>query len=124
MKNLKKILLIALLGVMLVPSFVSALNLNDARNLANQAGLNTRTQTFGDILQTILLVLLSLAFIIAAIFLVIGGYQFITARGNDDAVAKAKSTVTWAIVGIIVIVLAWVIMTAVYALVNTGNAGM
>jgi len=74
------------------------------------------------ILQNILLFILAIAFIIAVIFLVIGGFRYIVSQGNEEAVDKAKGTITNSIIGIVVIVLAWIILTVVFNLIETGSA--
>ncbi len=54
-------------------------------------------------LITIVNVLLILAAIIAAIFLVIGGVRYITSSGDEEAADKAKNTILYAVIGLIVI---------------------
>lgn len=44
---------------------------------------------------------------IAFIFVVWGGIQFVTSGGDSEKVAKARNTLLYAIVGVIVVVLAW-----------------
>ncbi|MDD5693666.1 MAG: pilin [Patescibacteria group bacterium] len=55
---------------------------------------------------------------IAVLFIVWGGVQYITASGNKDKAELAKKTITYAVIGIIVVVLAKVIISLV-----TGTAG-
>jgi ABC-type Na+ efflux pump permease subunit len=47
---------------------------------------------------------------VAVIFLIIGGLQFVSSAGNSDRVTKAKQTILYAVLGIIVIILAFVIV--------------
>ncbi len=54
--------------------------------------------------------LLVLAAIAAVVFMIIGGVRYVTAQGDEDAVELAKNTVIYAIIGIIVILLAAVIV--------------
>ena len=42
--------------------------------------------------------------IVCVIFIVVGGIQLITAGGNQEQATKAKNTLTWAIVGLILVV--------------------
>ncbi len=51
---------------------------------------------------------------IAVIYIIIGAYGYLTAFGNEEKVNKAKITITWAIVGVVVIILAKVIVTEVF----------
>lgn len=54
--------------------------------------------------------MLTLAAVIAAIFVIIGGVRYITAQGDEDAVALAKNTIIYAVIGVIVIALSAVIV--------------
>lgn len=49
-------------------------------------------------------VLAAAASTIALIFIVIGGIQYITAGGNQEQAGKAKNTLTWAVIGFILII--------------------
>lgn len=79
---------------------------------ANQGGLIGATSIFGAI-QLVITWLLTFAGIIATIFLVIGGYQYITAAGNEEQSEKGKKTIMNSIFGIVVVVLAITIVTIV-----------
>lgn len=48
--------------------------------------------------------------VIAIVFVVWGGIQFIMAGGDADKVTKAKNTILYAILGVVVIVLAFAIV--------------
>ncbi len=41
------------------------------------------------------------------VFLLIGGFNYLTAGGDDKAIQAAKNTLTWAIIGLVVIFGAW-----------------
>lgn len=56
---------------------------------------------------------LVLAGIVAAIILIYGGVQYVISRGDDQATAKAKNTILYAVVGLIVIGLAAAIVNFV-----------
>ncbi|KKQ95002.1 MAG: hypothetical protein UT66_C0015G0012 [candidate division CPR2 bacterium GW2011_GWC1_39_9] len=66
-----------------------------------------------DFLQFIVKTMLSIAAIIAVIFLIIGGVRYVVSAGNTDSVEGAKNTILYAVIGLIVIMLAWFIVTAV-----------
>lgn len=51
---------------------------------------------------------------IALIYLLIGAFQYFTAYGSEEKATKAKTTITYAIIGIVVIILAEVIITIVW----------
>jgi uncharacterized membrane protein len=52
---------------------------------------------------TIVNILLILAALIAAVFLVIGGIRYITSQGDEEAADKAKNTILYSVIGLIVI---------------------
>jgi hypothetical protein len=123
---------LAVLALMAAPVAAFA-QLNQAS--ANPQGSGFFTNLFGCtgaaggssnvvcILRAVLMFILSIAFIVAVIFLVIGGFRYITSQGNEEGIEKAKGTITNAIIGIVVIVLAWIILTIVLNLVSSGTAG-
>jgi cytochrome bd-type quinol oxidase subunit 2 len=48
--------------------------------------------------------------LVAVIMIIVAGLQFITASGNAQNIAKARSTLLYAIVGLVIVVLAQVIV--------------
>jgi len=64
---------------------------------------------------------IGLAGAVAVIFLVIGAINYFTAFGNEEKATKAKNTILWAIIGIVVIVLAEVIVTIVWKFITPTN---
>ena len=51
-----------------------------------------------------------LASIVVIMFLLYAGFLFVTAAGNDDQVNKAKGILKWAVIGIVVMILASSVM--------------
>ena len=51
--------------------------------------------------------------IVAVVMIIIAGVQMTTSAGDAAAVAKAKTTMTWAIVGLVVMILAYAIINFV-----------
>jgi len=47
---------------------------------------------------------------IAIIFIIIGGYKYLTSLGNPEAIQQAKNTIVWAIAGLILVLLAFLII--------------
>lgn len=50
---------------------------------------------------------------IAVLFLIIGGFQYITSAGNPDQAGKAKTTIMYAIIGLVVCILSYIIVSFV-----------
>lgn len=70
-------------------------------------------ESLGEITIAIINTLLLFISIIAVGALIIGGYQYITSGGNAEATAKAKSTITWAVIGLVVCFASYVIINFV-----------
>lgn len=64
-------------------------------------------------LASVLTPLLSIAFYIAIFlafyYLVWGAFAYMMARGNKEDLAKARARITWALVGLLVVVMAFLI---------------
>jgi len=53
---------------------------------------------------------------IAMIYLIFGAFQYFTAYGNEERATKAKNTILWAIVGLVVILIGELIVQEVWNL--------
>lgn len=67
----------------------------------------------GGIFRTITNVLLFIIGAIAVIMLIIGGIRYVTSGGDSAAVTSAKNTILYAVVGIIVAILAYAVVNFV-----------
>ncbi len=65
------------------------------------------------LIKNVLNILLYIAGAISVLFVVIGGYQYLSSGGNEEAAEKGRKTVTNAIIGIVVVVLAFTIINVV-----------
>ena len=70
------------------------------------ATLNQLTDIFGRAISVVALIGGFLSFIA----LIVGGFRYITARGDPKAIAAAQSSITWAIAGLGLIIVAWLIL--------------
>lgn len=76
-----------------------------------EAGLTTT-------IHGVIRVLLFVVGVAAVIMLVIGGIRFVLSGGDSQAAAAAKNTVIYAVIGLIVAVLAWAIVNYVFGAVS------
>ncbi|MBI2109339.1 MAG: hypothetical protein HYT93_04190 [Parcubacteria group bacterium] len=60
-------------------------------------------KTLGQLVTAIIDIIIQIAVPIAALFLIYSGYLFVSARGSDDDLKKAKSIFLWTLVGIAVL---------------------
>lgn len=80
--------------------------------------------TFDDIASYIsyaIDVLLAVAGAVAVVYLIIGGYRYITAMGNEDQMKTAKTTMIWAVLGLVIVVCAWLIVNEIWGLFHGGD---
>jgi hypothetical protein len=68
---------------------------------------------FADILSSVIQLFLGLCGLIALGYIILGGYELITAQGNDKSVESGKKTLTNAIIGLVIIILSYVIVSIV-----------
>lgn len=54
--------------------------------------------------------LLGLIGLLALLAIIVGGIRMVISFGNDQAVASAKNIIKWAIIGLIIAILSWVIV--------------
>lgn len=65
------------------------------------------------IIANIIKLLAPAAAIAFFIMLLFGGYQFLTSGGDPKSVAAARNTLTYAILGVILVVAVWLMLTLV-----------
>ncbi len=85
-------------------------------------GLN-QNSTVGDVFVYVIKIALGIAFAIAVLFVIYGGYQYITSGGNEEQATKGKKTLIYAVIGIVVIILSFVIISVITNLVQSGSSG-
>jgi len=103
---IKKTLLAAsLTSLLLLPVIASAAGFGTVTPFAG-----TSTGTLIQAIMNIVNALLTLAAVIAVIFVIIGGVRYITSQGDDDAQVEARNTIIYAIIGVVVIALSAVII--------------
>jgi len=85
------------------------------------SGLASKTK-LSDLIKEVLTILLTLAGIAAVIFIIIGGFQYMTSGGNDEQAEKGRKALTNAVIGLVAVILAYAIVTIVTNFV-TGTTG-
>jgi len=66
--------------------------------------------TIGGIVAAAIRLILIVAALVAFIFLIIGGIRWITSGGDKEGTAKAQSTITAALIGLVIVFAAWAII--------------
>jgi hypothetical protein len=62
------------------------------------------------LIQTVINAVLLIAGVVAVIYLIVGGYQYITSGGNAEQAQSGRTTVLNAIIGLVIIFAAFVIV--------------
>lgn len=117
---MKKILNLFYLAIAIFPLVGQADPLSSLDQAAGQAGLGTRdlTSVISLVINT-LLGLLGTAFIV---FIIIGGFKWMTSGGNTQRVEDAKKTITSAATGLAIVLLSYAIARFVIIALTQGSA--
>ncbi len=77
-------------------------------NIGGSVGLGTSDlkQTVVNVIQWVLGILA----LVAVLMIIVGGFQWMTAAGNDERIDKAKKIISAAVIGLIIVLLAWAIV--------------
>lgn len=124
MKILKtlQIIIVSLMLIVSVFNFCSAAGIGDAfgENLKNTAekgagytAITDSSASTNELIGKIITTALSFVGVIFLILMIYAGYLWMTARGDEAKVTKAQSILTAAVIGLIIVILAYVISTFV-----------
>lgn len=124
MKKISKHLLsLAIVSLLVLPVF--ALNVHGQElDPDNRFGINVVENKFGDSLGTnntdprevianIINIALGFLGIIAVAIVLIGGFKWMTAAGNEDKVEEAKKILGAGVIGLVIVLSAWALTTYV-----------
>jgi hypothetical protein len=117
---MKKIILglslMALLVVTTMPTVVSAQDEGPWNEWMGNTIVNTPVKPNADLIGIIfkaIQYLLAFLGVVAVVVILIGGFMWMTAGGNDEKVGKAKKILIQGLIGLIIILLAFAIATFV-----------
>jgi heme A synthase len=105
---------LAYAGVVAIENFIGVKTVTSSRNVIfNPFGPGaTLESTVGNVLEKIL----TISGLISLFMIVLYGFRYMTARGDDKQVSTAKSGLTWSVVGLVLILFAYVIIRALATL--------
>lgn len=69
--------------------------------------------TITDVVVNVTNYLLYIIATISVLVLVLGGFTYVTSAGNTEEIEKAKTRITYAIIGLIVAIIAWTIINSI-----------
>lgn len=108
-----KVLSVLAVGAAVLLNPISVFAQDDVRNIGSIApsasgltGINPSTTSLGDLIRNALVIIYILAAVAVLAMLVFGAFQWITSGGDKEAVQKARSRITAALVGMGILALA------------------
>ncbi len=81
-------------------------------------GRSSRDDTVNTLLVRIINIILSVSASFAILFIVVGGFRYITSAGNEEVAGKGRQTLVNAVIGLVIVILAY---TIVRIAVNTAS---
>lgn len=92
---------------------------NIIQNAANQ--VNTSDATVEGTVTTVIQVLLWIVGVLCVAIIVYGGIKYVTSAGDSSKTKSAQSTIVWAVAGLAVVILAYVIVSFVQSSISGGK---
>jgi hypothetical protein len=80
----------------------------EGANKVNTGG--TKTSTLDSAIKTVVNTILFLLGVVAVIVIVIGGFKYVTSNGDAEKVKSAKNTILYAVIGLVVAIMAYAIV--------------
>lgn len=102
--NKKTILAVLLLGLLLVPVLSQA-----AVIAPTNVNGNFQASSFMQVVVNIANFIIAFITILGIIFIVWGAIQYVTSAGDEGAMEKAKTTITYALIGLFIAAMAYAI---------------
>ncbi|MDP3947500.1 MAG: pilin [bacterium] len=75
------------------------------------------------LLDNVVKLLIIIAFAVGAIGIVVGGFFIMTAGGSESRVKKGREIITTAVVGIVIVLVAWVVLNSLFQFLAEGVEG-
>src|SRR3989344_6616835 len=103
------------------PSAVRCINQNNEFVPCREgfAPLSELTVIFANVVG----VILAFAGFAVLLMLIVGGFRYIVARGDPKAISQARGTITWAVVGLVFIIMAFLIVDFIAGFVEIPAVG-
>jgi len=83
----------------------------------------TQSDDFPTIVKNVINLLLLVIGMIAVIMIIIGGIRYVTSNGDQNQITGAKNTILYAVIGLVVAIMAFAIVNFVITAFTGGGAG-
>ena len=81
---------------------------------------SSKALTLPQIITGIIRILFALIGIVAVVVIIVAGFRMVLAQGNETSLTKAKESITWAIIGLIVSLMAFSIVAILQRFIQFG----
>lgn len=95
--------------------------LTGGMNCAGQSDSLSNDSDVGGVFKTVTDVLLFVVGAVAVIMLIYGGFKYVTSSGDAQAVTSAKNTIMYAVIGIVVAIMSFALLSFVTTQLGTGG---
>jgi hypothetical protein len=112
-KMLKSLMVVAMVLTIAVPALTPALALDLGTNYVNSSVTQLGNTDPRKMVGTIIQIALGFLGVLAVVIILIGGFKWMTAAGNEEQIEDAKKVLMAGIIGLIIILAAWGIATFV-----------
>ncbi|MFA6417381.1 MAG: hypothetical protein WCW61_04290 [Patescibacteria group bacterium] len=132
MKNFKKIAVTFFSLLILLSVFISSPV--SAQLLSNTAGLDSMTietknaaglgdMSIGQVVSQIIRVVLGLLSIVFLILIIMAGFKWMTAGGNEEQIKKSTATIKAAVIGLVIVLAAYTITYFIFTYLPFTSSG-
>lgn len=122
----------ALLAPMMIPATVMAAPVSIDQNLCAGANLNVdgtcdqgsidaAKSSVSDIMTNVINIFSLVVGVVSVIMIIVGGFKYVTSGGGSEKVTSAKSTIMYAVIGLVIVALAQIIVRFVLAKIAPSN---
>jgi hypothetical protein len=119
----KNVLVFAILAILTIPMF-GLVSIVQAQpdvgiNYARGIGLQGENRDPRDIAVNVIKLIMTFLGIIATVIILLGGFKWMTAAGNEDQVDQAKKLIAAGVIGLVITLSAFMIVTWVFDVTST-----
>ncbi len=101
----------------------SNLDLTSSGTNCNDATISGSGKSVTDLIKQIITILSVIIGAIAVLMIIVGGFRYVTSAGNAENTKAARSTILYALIGLIIVALAQIIVHFVLNNVSSATAG-
>ncbi|MBI4089835.1 MAG: hypothetical protein HY421_00365 [Candidatus Kerfeldbacteria bacterium] len=91
-----------------VPAFAQETTLFSVQDVGSIVGLPSKN--LKDVTVNVVSWVLGMLALLAVVFIIYAGFVWMTAAGNEEKIERAKKIISSAVIGLVIVILAWAIV--------------